>query len=103
MIISKINTIASRLVLNFYKRDCFRKADGKRYGDAVASFRNAEFPFPSGAQVEVAEDTSAQAQWSDASYFNQIADLQDRLHTSISQLEVANVCPTIWRDRQIEG
>ena len=79
----------------------FRKTDGKKYGEGVANFRDSEFPFPvqpeaalSPVQEElgVAGEPSAGVEGRcEASYVQQIAELQARLHAATSQLELANV------------
>ena len=55
------------------------------------SFKNAKFPYPTETVTpeEDIEDKTPQER-SEASYGNQIADLQARLHRATSQLEQAN-------------
>ena len=61
----------------------------------MASIKNAEFPFPTEAPPDVVTEKEAVKERCEASYVDQIADLQARLHSQTSQLELANtLCVT---------
>ena len=56
----------------------------------MASIKNAEFPFPTESPSEAETEQVEVGERSEASYVDQIVDLQARLHTKTSQLELAN-------------
>ena len=76
------------LVTILFNIDPCRKSDGRKYSEGVASIKDAEFPFPAPAALEVEDAASIEVVKDCCS--EEIAILQERLHEALAQLELSN-------------